>query len=267
MLESAKALEIVSTLQDITRSAFQTHMQQGVQQSSHKTANDLLTDADLKMDAYIQAQLLQHYPDAHLLTEETLPDTPLTGNTFVIDPIDGTCNYANGMALCGIQIALFQEETCVLSVIDLPYLGEFYFAILDGGAYCNGVRLQVNRDIAPSEGILQLSDFYPVHPIPLAQQFAIVQKLQSRFLKTRLFGAAVIDFTNLATGKAQAYLCYYHYIWDIAPGLLLAREAGCWDAGLEGAYQYHEKVLLVGNNPQAVRLLQSTVQEELHANR
>ncbi len=253
---------IVDALREITKNAFALHMKQGVREASHKSANDLLTDADLKMDTYIKAQLLEQFPNCQLLTEESLPDTQLRGDTFVIDPIDGTCNFAAGIELCGIQIAMFRDKTCVLAVLYLPYRGAFYHACLGGGAYCNGQRIQADPEVLPADGILQLSDFYPAHPVPLQRQFDCVQSLQGQFLKTRLFGAAVVDFTNLAAGKAQAYLCYYHHIWDIAPGLLLAQEAGCLVSGLETEYTYGDPVLLAANNRQTLELLRRALQEE-----
>ena len=75
----------------------------------------------------------------------------------------------------------------------------------------------------------------------MQKQLELVSLMQDKFLKTRLFGAACIDFTNLATNKAQAYICYYNHIWDIAPGLLLAKEAGCVYKTLENTnYTYND---------------------------
>lgn len=248
-------LATVKKLKKITDKAFNKFMLKGVKEFSHKSANDLLTDTDLKMDEYIKKQLKLEFPNCNLLTEESETDTKMLGYTFVVDPIDGTCNFKNGIKLCGIQIALFKDLECVLSIINLPYLNEFYHAILGQGAYFNGKKLEVNKDFSCQDGILELSDFYPKHPLELSTQFNVVQSLQSTFLKTRLFGAALIDFTNMATNKTQAYICYYYHIWDIAPGLLIATESGCVFSGLNKKYEYGDKILLVANNEKNLQIL------------
>ena len=251
-------LDTIDKLKDITDKAFNEYMVKGVKKFSHKSANDLLTDTDLKMDEYIKKQLKLEFPDCNLLTEESETDTKMVGYTFVVDPIDGTCNFKNGIKLCGIQIALFKDLECVLSIINLPYLNEFYYALLGQGAYLNGEKLVVDKDFSCQDGILELSDFYPKHSLELTTQFNVVQSLQSTFLKTRLFGAAAIDFTNMATNKTQAYICYYYHIWDIAPGLLIATESGCVFSGLNKEYEYGDKVLLIANNIEILKKLKNT---------
>lgn len=263
MMNEKEYLDIIGQLKKITNEAFDKYMSKGIKSSHHKTKNDLLTDTDLLMDEYIKAKLKERYPSFNLLTEESLQDTTLKGLTFVVDPVDGTCNFANGMMLCGIQIALFENEKCVLSLINLPYFNEIYYAILNGGAFLNDKKLLIKKDISYNDGILELSDFYPNHEISLDKQFNIVKKMQSSFLKTRLFGAAVIDFTNLATSKVQAYICYYYHIWDIAPGLLIATEAGGVYSSFNKEYHYNDNALIVCNNSETLKFINEIVKEEI----
>lgn len=200
---------------------------QSVQVIEHKSKNDLLTKNDIDTENRIIASIKSKFPNINIVSEENNPNARLEGLTVVIDPIDGTCNYAAGIELYGVQMALFDEGECVAAVIYFPATGDMYTAIKGQGAYKNGQRIMVNKNIAPKDGILIISDYYDNISIPMDEQFKLVKSLQSKFLKTRHFGAACVDFAMLVNSCAQMYITYYHKIWDIAPGLLIATEAGC----------------------------------------
>lgn len=256
----------IKTLEKIVKKAYKLYMKKGVQNFEHKSANDLLTDTDLKMDKYISEKLKKHFPTCNLMTEELNSDTILNGFTFVVDPVDGTCNFKNKLDLSGVQIAMFNEKECVLSLIYLPYRKEMYTAILNEGAYLNGKKLHVDKKINNEESILQLSDFYTVNPISMNNQFELVKNLQNKFLKTRLFGAACVDFTNLASNKIQAYISYYYHLWDIAPGLLLVKEAGGEVGSLtKEEYEYGDKNIIVANNQESLNIIKKEFEKNERA--
>lgn len=243
-------------IEKIFKQAFKKIMQNGVGEFEHKRVNDLVTDADINMDRFISSKLKKHFPTYNLLTEELANNTKLEGYTFVLDPIDGTCNYANGLNLSGIQLAVFKNKTCVFSIIYLPYVKETYTAYLNGGAFLNGKKLKINSQIKNTEGIIELSDFYTQHSIKIEKQLDLVKNLQNKFLKTRLFGAACIDFTNLVTNKTQAYVSYYYHLWDIAPGLLLVKEAGAYVGSLtKEAYEYGDRNIIIANNKESLKII------------
>jgi myo-inositol-1(or 4)-monophosphatase len=249
-------LKITKQMEKIFKKAYKLYMQKSPVVLEHKSKNDLLTQADLNMDTYISKHLKQLYPEFNLLTEELSQNTKLDEYTFVVDPIDGTCNFVNNLKLSGVQGALFYKNKCVLSVIYLPYAKETYYAITNKGAYLNNKKIMIDKTLAHSSGILQLSDFYSNVKILMQKQFQLVELLQNKFLKTRLFGAACIDFTNLAANKAQAYICYYNHIWDIAPGLLLVKEAGGVCQTLENTeYAYKHDNIIIANNKENLNII------------
>lgn len=227
---------------------------------NHKTANDVLSEADLRLNEYFCSNIGREYKDADIIAEES-SNSEMTDNlTFVIDPLDGTCNYSLGLRLCGIQIAVFKNKECLLSLIGLPHFSEVYYAIKGSGAYFNGERLFADSSVPASDGILELSDFYSVNSdICIGDQFTLVKNMQSSFMKTRLFGAACVDFTNLAKNKAQAYICYYRNIWDIAPGLLLVKEAGLLYSGIGKEYAYGDHSLIVANNRETLEYIKGEI--------
>lgn len=219
-------------------------LKQAVIVISHKSRNDLLTQNDLFIEKTIISQIKKSFPDINIVSEETKNDIKLKDYTIVIDPIDGTCNFAAGIDMYGIQIALFYENECRFSAIYIPRSKKLFSAYLDGGAYLNGKKLCCIPN-KPIDGILLTSDYCDDIEVPLEKQFDLIKELQSKFLKTRLMGAACIDFTMLAENKATAYITYYNKLWDIAPGLLLVKEAGFVCGMLEGDIYLPGKVGLV----------------------
>ena len=100
-----------------------------------------------------------------------------------------------------------------------------------------------------------------MHRHPFDKQFELVKHLQNHFLKTRHFGAACVDFSMLVKGHGLAYITYYHKIWDIAPGLLIATEAGCVVGALDrDTYEYGRPGLVVANNKATLDLILHTFQ-------
>lgn len=225
----------------------------------HKTANDVLSEADMALNKFFCEKIKEKYADACMITEENDNADMTDDLTFVVDPLDGTCNYSLGLKLCGIQIAVFKNKECIISLIGLPYQNEVYYAIKGKGAFFNGQNIVIDNTIKACDGILQLSDFYQINSdIAYDDQYAIVKALHPDFLKTRLFGAACIDFTNIAKSGAQAYICHYYHIWDIAPGLLLVKEAGAVYSGVNKPYSYGDHTLIVANNEETLKLILNT---------
>lgn len=246
-----KYLKELGVMAAAATEAGQELLSQNVEVIEHKSKNDLLTKNDIETENRIIAKIRSEFPDINIVSEENNPNAKLEGLTVVIDPIDGTCNYAAGLDLYGVQMALFDGDTCVAALMYFPASGDMYTAIKGEGAFKNGQRIRVNRSIAPESGILLISDYYSNIEIPMDAQFNLVKSLQDKFLKTRHFGAACVDFAMMANSNAQMYITYYHKIWDIAPGLLIATEAGCSYSMVDGSdFEYGKPGLIVCAYPQ-----------------
>ena len=124
-----------------------------------KSEFDLVTEVDKNIEDFLIASILERYPSDNILSEETHSDGIVSGRTWIIDPIDGTCNFARGIPVYGVQLALCDEGRPVMSLIYLPVPDEEYSAVFGGGAYLNGKRIYVNGDTKLQNSIVDLGDF------------------------------------------------------------------------------------------------------------
>lgn len=243
-------------LEEILLEAGRRLLAQDVKVARHKTKNDLLTENDVAVETFIVAEIRKMDPAAEIVSEENYSNGSIDGRCYVIDPIDGTCNFAAGLPLFGIQVAYFENGEVKESVLHYPVNGDTVTAVKGDGTYWNGNKIKVNASASAKDGILIISDYYDDIPFPISKQFDLVRSIQPEFLKTRHFGAACVDFSMLVRGNALAYITYYSKVWDIAPGLLAATEAGCVFAAIDGGdYRYGSAGLVVANNEENLKII------------
>lgn len=176
---------------------------------------DLVTDIDYLVERFLIERIRAEYPDFAIISEEFNADTELSDNCFIIDPIDGTKNFANGLPLWGIQVACRKNGETIASVINLPALKEFYFAD-EGGAYLNGEKISVRE-------VSVLNALYVVIGGDVIEAATRIQKYGSTH---RVFGAACVAFAFLAAGRMHGVSFRAENPWDFEPGLFLAKQAG-----------------------------------------
>ena len=245
--------DLIVYCEELIKEAGERLLRQTVAVTKHKTANDLLTENDILTETFLVSSILEKYPNVNIVSEESNADKPLKGISVVIDPIDGTCNYAVGTGRFGIQMAIFEETECVAAYLYFPVPKKLVTAVKGEGAFCNGERLMVNKEQSSKDGMLLISDYYGNIDIPMDKQFDLVKALQPVFLKTRHYGAACVDFGELIYNRALAYVCYYYHLWDIAPGLFIAKECGCVYSFVDGnEYTYGVPGLVVANSQETL---------------
>lgn len=217
------------------RSAYEKYGEPNEKTLLDKSRFDLVTSVDLNIEKYLIGRILERYPDDKILSEETNSDTAIEGKTWTIDPIDGTYNMANGISVWGIQCAMYDGGKPVLSAILLPNSGELYYAEAGKGAYLNGKPIRVNpRDL--EHCTVSFGDFPHTRQRDFELEHKIMRGLSSRIAKTRMFGAACMDFTCVASGKTSGTVIFTRNKWDITPGILLCREAGALIMDIDGEY-------------------------------
>lgn len=219
-------------------------------QKQSKGYFDIVTETDLTIEQYIINQIKSKYPEDHILSEEFNYIQSIEGRTWTVDPIDGTFNYANSIPLYGIQCSLIECDQIVVSVIILPELNETYYAVVGEGAFLNGKRINVNAEVKLEQALVSVGDYQHNKPAQAELQHLFIGDLYKHVARIRMFGAASIDFGFVSSGKTSGTVILTNNIWDIAPGLLIAQEAGAIVTNLYGKkYQFSDfGVVVTANN-------------------
>ena len=147
---------------------------------------------------------------------------------WVLDPIDGTVNFANGSPLCAISLALVERGEPALGIIDLPLLGERYVAHRGAGAWLNGSRINVLEPAGLHDAMVGFADFAvgPRAKVENDVHRELMERLVPRCLRVRVHGSECLDLAWLAAGRLDVSVMLSSLPWDVTAGVLIAREAG-----------------------------------------
>ena len=195
---------------------------------AYKGGIELVTEADQKADALITSALQQATPGFSILAEEsendlTKAETP--GLTlWVIDPIDGTVNYAHHHYQVGVSIALAVDRQVQLGVVHNPFLQETFTAIRGQGAFLNGESISASATTEMRRAIVATG--FPYHKDNHQQLTAEVGRILQHCADIRRLGSAALDLCWVACGRLDAYYENQLKPWDMAAGRLIAEEAG-----------------------------------------
>jgi myo-inositol-1(or 4)-monophosphatase len=192
---------------------------------SHKGITNIVTDADLAAENLIVLRLLEAFPTHHILAEENHFDVKQGSHVWIIDPLDGTTNYAHGLPFFSVSIGLEIEGEIVFGAIYAPALGEFYVARRGQGAYCNGSPIHVSRNAALNDSLLATGFPYDIRS-GINTNLEYFGEFVMRAQAIRRVGSAALDLAYLAAGHFDGFWELKLQPWDCAAGTLLIREAG-----------------------------------------
>lgn len=187
--------------------------------------HNLVTLMDVESEQLIQRLLRERHPEMMFLAEESGGNENLDALTWVVDPIDGTVNYAHGIPIYSISIAAVQHDRPVVGVVYAPNTNEMFTATAGGGAYLNGRRLATSTTSDLEKALLVTGFPYNVEENPYNCIDAFVEFLRMG-LPIRRLGSAALDLAYLAAGRFDAYWEVALGPWDVAAGVLLVVEAG-----------------------------------------
>jgi myo-inositol-1(or 4)-monophosphatase len=194
---------------------------------------DLVTDLDVAVEEDCARELERRYPGHRLIAEERhAADAPTEGYCWVIDPLDGTVNYASGVPFFCFSVALMKEgDPWVACVLD-PARGEMFHAMKNEGAFLNGRPIEAERNAQariPASGSSDLLNWGLAEgPSGRLAQF------MKRHGKLRILGAQALSLCYVAAGRLKAALSRESRLWDDAAGALIAREAGARYTDFDG---------------------------------
>ena len=213
----------------------------------HKGEIDLVTEVDRACEDLLVGGLRQSFPGHDFLAEENL--YPATGSRYkwIIDPLDGTTNFAHGFPWFAVSIGLEVEGEIVLGVVYHTMMDELFTALKGEGAYLNGQRLRVSSR-QPLRSSLLASGFPYDSATDRENNFAHFVNFQMNARGIRRAGAAALDLAYVAAGRFDGFWEAKLKPWDVAAGQLLVREAGGAVTGFDGeGYSVYSHRIVASN--------------------
>lgn len=212
--------------------------------SNKEGVNNLVTEADHAAEKAIMDTIREKYPDHFLLSEEAGELASSSEYKWIIDPIDGTVNYAHGIPICCVSIGLEHQGSMILGAVYNPLLNEFFFAEKGKGAALNGEQIHVSDKRKVMDACLVTGFPYTYRDMPNGPLDVF-----SRFIRAgvpvRRLGSAAIDLCWVAAGRFDGFFEHKLNAWDSAAGWLILEEAGGRVTDFEGnPYSpYQERIL------------------------
>ncbi len=186
---------------------------------------DLVTDYDRRSEELIVRRLHAAFPGDQVLAEEGGLSGSSSARRWLVDPLDGTTNFAHGLPLFSVSIALEVEGELEIGVVAAPALGWIFAAQRGAGATCNGEPLRVSETASLAESLL-VTGFPYDRQTSAENNLAQFVALQQRAQGVRRLGSAALDLALVARGALDGYWEMKLRPWDLAAGTLLVREAG-----------------------------------------
>jgi myo-inositol-1(or 4)-monophosphatase len=196
-------------------------------QIRHKGMIDIVTEADLASEQAIIEMLGQELPGIAVMAEESKAEysTSISGATWIIDPLDGTTNFAHGFPYFGVSIGYALDGVPLAGVIYCPMQDELFCACRGKGAWLNGSKITISS-VADLQHSLVATGFpYDVHGT-LPQVIDTLRRVLPKVQDIRRAGAAALDLAYVACGRLDGFWEMNLKPWDTAVGAVLVEEAG-----------------------------------------
>lgn len=195
-----------------------------------KDAVDLSTNRDIEIEQFIIDRIEQSFPDHSVYSEEIGEVRKASAYRWIIDPIDGTKEYARGLSNWSICMMLEEQNTMLVAGVGIPSTGEVFSASKGNGAYCNGQAITISKQTTLAQSMVVLhSPGTKVSEEERSRHWHMTALIDQHSYKTFVRLNDNMVLCDLARGGYEAYI---HLLpsgtgwWDIAPGLLIAAEAG-----------------------------------------
>jgi len=191
-----------------------------------KGFHDLVTDADLATEEVILGILLDHFPEDVVLAEETADhDTLSDTRTWIVDPIDGTTNFAHGFPIYCVSVALWENREAKVGVVIEINRDEEFMAVKGEGSWLNGEKISVSEKDNYKQAFIATG--FPYNDLTLIDPYLkLFRHLMQQLQGIRRPGAASFDLCCVACGRFDGFFEYSLHAWDVAAAALIIQEAG-----------------------------------------
>jgi myo-inositol-1(or 4)-monophosphatase len=196
-----------------------------VRHIQQKGVIDLVTEFDGRSEDVIVSALQQRFPDHAILAEESGHNNKVSEYQWVIDPLDGTTNFAHGIPLFSVSIALLRNNSPLVGAAYDPFRNEMFSAELGQGATLNNHPIHVSPQTDLGQAVISTGFPYDLRTNPRNNLAQFVQ-FQLRTQAVRHLGSAALDCAWTAMGRLDGYWEFGVKPWDIGAGALIVREAG-----------------------------------------
>ena len=195
-------------------------------QVSSKGPGDFVSSADKRTEKILIEELQKAHPEYGIITEETgIINKSNIKNRWIIDPIDGTMNFLNGVPQFAISIGYEENGEIVCGVIFNPIMNEMFIAEKGNGAYLNNTRMRVSNKKKIKDALLVTGGPKGASQIK-DKIFSEYINVSNNVSNVRKFGSAALDMAYVACGRFDGYWQRELNYWDIAAGIIILKEAG-----------------------------------------
>ncbi|TMI68371.1 MAG: inositol monophosphatase [Bacteroidetes bacterium] len=215
--------------------------------SNKEGVNNLVTEADHAAEKAILEVIKEKFPDHYILTEESGEIKQDSEYKWIIDPIDGTVNFAHGIPICCVSIALEKNGEVILGAVCNPNMKELFFAEKGCGATLNDTRIHVSEQTEVLKACLVTG--FPYTYINMENgPLEIFERFIRKGVPVRRLGSAAIDLCWVAAGRFDGFYEHKLEAWDSAAGYLMVEEAGGRVTDLKGdKFSIYQHRLLATN--------------------
>lgn len=209
--------------------------------SNKEGVNNLVTQADFASERAILAVIKAAFPKDGIVSEESPEEVTDSEYKWIIDPIDGTVNFANGIPICCVSIGIEYKGEMFMGAVYSPFLKEFFIAEKGKGALLNNQPIHVSKKTEVLHSCLVTGFPYTYIKEPNGP-LQVFERLITRGIPVRRLGSAAIDLCWVAAGRFDGFYEHQLQAWDSAAGYLIVEEAGGRVTNLKGEkyspYQY-----------------------------
>lgn len=185
-----------------------------------------VTDVDLASEAKIRSIIRRAHPEHAILGEEHgMVHGTNSPYLWIVDPIDGTTNYAHGLPFFNVTVALQKDGRTILGAVYQPLLDELFFAVRDRGAWLNTKRTHVSSEhnLRRAYGFIE---WLPDDPVVNARGLAIFARFRKHHVRIRNIGSGALVFSYVGAGRGEYAVSVESKLWDVAAASLFIEEAG-----------------------------------------
>jgi myo-inositol-1(or 4)-monophosphatase len=209
--------------------------------------NNLVTEVDHKSEQAIISIIKENFPEHFILSEEAGEIIQESEYKWIIDPIDGTVNYANGIPICCVSIGIEKNGKMIMGAVYNPFINELYFAERGQGATLNNKPIKVSEKTEVIKSCLVTGFPYTYLDSPNGP-LQVFEKFIRKGIPVRRLGSAAIDLCWVAAGRFDGFYEHKLSAWDSAAGFIMVEEAGGKVTDLAGNYYNPYQPGLIATN-------------------